>query len=284
LAGGARRLFGVADHRRDTREKKEKWMSRLDGKVAIVTGAGTGIGREAAKMFAAEGAKVVVVGRRPEPLASVVEEITQAGGTAVARPTDLEDGDAAAAVAAFTIETYGRVDILVNNAGHASKVRSIRWVKTDEWESVFRINIDAVFRLTQACLPDMLSRGEGTVITTSSMAALMPGIVGGAPYSAAKAASYNLMRGLNSELRASGIRATTIIPGEVDTPILEGRPKPPSDDARATMMQPEDIASAILLAATMPHRTVVEEIVLMPTQPRDMEDELKVARTAGSNA
>lgn len=259
-------------------------MSRLDGKVAIVTGAGTGIGREAAKMIAAEGAKVVVVGRRLEPLASVVDEIKAAGGEAVAHSADLENGDAAAAVAAFTLETYGRVDILVNNAGHASKVRSIRWVKPDEWESVFRINIDAVFRLTQACLPDMLSRGEGTVITTSSMAALTPGIVGGAPYSAAKAASYNLMRGLNSELRASGIRATTIIPGEVDTPILEGRPKPPSDDARATMMQPEDIASAILLAATMPQRTLVEEIVLTPTQPRDMEDELKVARTKGSEA
>lgn len=259
-------------------------MSRLDGKVAIVTGAGTGIGREAAKMIAAEGAKVVVVGRRLEPLVSVVDEIKAAGGEAVPHSADLENGDAAAAVAAFTIETYGRVDILVNNAGHASKVRSIRWVKPDEWESVFRINIDAVFRLTQACLPDMLSRGEGTVITTSSMAALTPGIVGGAPYSAAKAASYNLMRGLNSELRASGIRATTIIPGEVDTPILEGRPKPPSDDARATMMQPEDIASAILLAATMPQRTLVEEIVLTPTQPRDMEEELKVARTKGSEA
>jgi NADP-dependent 3-hydroxy acid dehydrogenase YdfG len=258
-------------------------MSRLDGKVAIVTGAGTGIGREAAKMIAAEGAKVVVVGRRIEPLNSVVEEIKQAGGTAIAHSADLEDGDAAAAVAAFTIDTYGRVDVLVNNAGHASKVRSIRWVKPDEWESVFKINIDAVFRLTQACLPDMLSRNEGTVITTSSMAALTPGIVGGAPYSAAKAASYNLMRGLNSELRASGIRATTIIPGEVDTPILEGRPKPPNEDARATMMQPEDIASAILLAATMPQRTLVEEIVLTPTQPRDMEDELKVARSKGSD-
>ena len=92
------------------------------------------------------------------------------------------------------------------------------------------------------------------------------------------------MRGLNSELRASGIRATTIIPGEVDTPILEGRPMPPSDEARGTMMRPEDVASAILLCATMPARTLVEEIVLTPTKPRDMEEELKVARTKGSEA
>ena len=259
-------------------------MGALDGQVALITGAGTGIGREAAKMFAAEGAKVVLVGRRAQPLESVADEIRSVGGDAVARPTDLEDGDAAAAIAAFTIETFGRVDILVNNAGHASKVRSIRYVQPDEWESVFKINIDAVYRLTQACLPDMLSRGQGTVITTSSLAALNPGIVGGAPYSAAKAASYNLMRGVNSELRSLGIRATAIIPGEVDTPILEGRPAIPSDDARATMMQPEDVARAILLCATLPERTLVEEIVMMPTKPRDMEAELKVARTKGAPA
>lgn len=257
-------------------------MGSLHGQVAIITGAGTGIGREAAKMFAAEGARVVVVGRRPQPLETVVEEIKAAGGEAVAKPTDLEDGDAAAAVASFAIETFGKVDILVNNAGHASKVRSIRWVDPAEWESVFKINIDAVYRLTQACLPDMLSRNQGTVITTSSLASLNPGIVGGAPYSAAKAASHNLMRGLNSELRSMGIRATAIIPGEVDTPILEGRPAVPSDEARATMMQPEDVARAILLCATLPHRTLVEEIVMMPTHPRDMSEELKVASTKGA--
>ena len=257
-------------------------MGALDGKVAIITGAGTGIGREAAKMFAAEGAKVVVVGRRLEPLESVVEEIKSAGGEATAHSADLENGDAAAAVAQFTIDKYGRVDVLVNNAGRSSKVRSIKYVQPDEWDSVFKINIEAVYRLTQACLPNMLERGEGTVITTSSLAALNPGIVGGAPYSAAKAASYNLMRGLNSELRAEGIRATAIIPGEVDTPILDGRPAVPSAEARRTMMQPEDVASAILLCATMPHRTLIEEMVLMPTQPRNMDQELKVAKAAGA--
>ncbi|MBM83049.1 MAG: 3-oxoacyl-ACP reductase [Planctomycetaceae bacterium] len=257
-------------------------MSSLDGKVAIITGAGTGIGYEAAKMMAAEGAKVVVVGRRPEPLNAVVDEIKAAGGEAVAKPTDLENGDDAAAVADFTLSTFGRVDILVNNAGHASKIRSIRYVQPDEWESVFKINIDAVYRLTQACLPDMIGRGEGTVITTSSMAALNPGVLGGAPYSAAKAASLNLMRGLSSELRSLGIRATTIVPGEVNTPILDGRPAPPPQDARETMMRPEDVADAIMLCATMAHRTLIEEVVMTPTIPRDMSAELAVAKTKGS--
>lgn len=257
-------------------------MAVLEGKVAIVTGAGTGIGREAARLLAADGAKVVVVGRRREPLETLVAEIREQGGEGMAYPVDLTQGASAASVADFTLQTYGRVDILVNNAGFSSKVRSIRWVQPEEWEAVFRVNVDAVYRLTQACLPDMLSRGEGTIITTSSMAALTPGILGGAPYSAAKAASYNLMRGINSELRAEGIRATTILPGEVDTPILDGRPQPPSSEARATMMQPIDVARAIHLCATMPARTLIEEIVLTPAKPRDMSAELDVARNKGS--
>lgn len=257
-------------------------MNLLQNKVAIVTGAGTGIGRAAAKMLAADGAVVVLVGRRSEPLNSVAAEIKDAGGEASVHVADLMEGSQASGVAAFALDTYGRIDILVNNAGFSSKVRSVRYVQPDEWSAVFRINVEAVYRLTQACLPDMLSRGEGTIITTSSMAALKPGILGGSPYSAAKAASLNFSNGLNSELRASGIRATAIIPAEVDTPILDGRPAPPSDEARRLMMQPEDVARCIHLAATLPQRTVIEEIVVAPTIPRDMSAEMEVAKNVGA--
>lgn len=254
-------------------------MAQLDGKVAIITGAGTGIGRSAALMMAAAGAKCVLVGRRIEPLNAVVDEIDSAGGEAVAHSADLCDGAAAAAVADFTISRYGQVDILINNAGFSSKIRSVQYVQPDEWDAVFKVNMDAVYRLTQACLPGMLSRNEGTVITTSSMAALKPGVLGGAPYSAAKAASLAFMRGLSSELRDQGIRACTICPAEIDTPILEGRPAVPDAAARATMMKPEDVAAVMLLCATMPQRTVIDEIVMSPTIQRDMSAELAVART-----
>jgi NADP-dependent 3-hydroxy acid dehydrogenase YdfG len=252
-------------------------VGKLENKVAIVTGAGSGIGQCVALTCAAEGASVVLVGRRANVLEQTAAVITASGGTAHVHPADLEDGDAAAGVVAATIERFGRVDILVNNAGYSSKVRSLRYVGPEEWAGVFRVNVEGVYRITQAAVNDMLTRGEGTVITVSSMAALTPGLIGGAPYSAAKAASYNMMRGLAAELRSQGIRATTILPAEVDTPILARRPLPPDQQARDTMMKPEDVAEAILLCATLPQRTMIEQIVLVPTQPRDMSADIEVA-------
>ena len=250
----------------------------LKGQISIVTGAGTGIGRETALKFAAEGATVVIAGRRPEPLDRTVADIAAAGGRAVARPTDLADGDAAEALGRWTLDEYERVDILVNNAGQSSRVRSIRYVDAAEWDAVFNVNVTGVFRLTQSVMESMIARGGGTVITVSSMAAINPGLLGGAPYSAAKAASFNMMRNINGELRAQGLRACTIIPAEVDTPILDRRPLPPDGEARATMMQPEDVADAILLCAAMPARTIVEQIVLLPTTQRDISADIETAR------
>ena len=254
-------------------------MALLQKKTVIVTGAGSGIGEKAAELLAAEGASVVLVGRRLAPLQQVAERIVASGGRAVAHSADLTIGDQAAAVAPFTIQTFGRIDVVVNNAGFSSGVRSVRYVQPDEWDAVFKVNMEGVYRLTQASLPGMIERGEGTVITTSSMAALRPGILGGAPYSAAKAAVRAFSHGLNSELRDRGIRATVIVPGEVDTPILMGRPSVPNEEARQTMMQAEDVARCIHLAATLPQRTVIEELIVMPSILRDMTAEMEVART-----
>ena len=259
-------------------------MGHLDGQIAIITGAGTGIGRDAALMFADEGASLILTGRRIEPLNEVVALIEAKGGTAVAKSVDMEDGDAAAALGTWVLEEFGQVDVLVNNAGHSSHARSILHVGVEEWESVFKVNVEGVYRLTQAVAGSMVERGTGTVITTSSMAAIRPGLLGGAAYSAAKAASYNMMRGINAELNSKGIRASTIMPAEVDTPILNNRPLNPDAAARATMMMPEDVAAAILLCATLPGRTVIEEIVMSPVQPRDRTADLAAARIAGSSA
>jgi NADP-dependent 3-hydroxy acid dehydrogenase YdfG len=256
-------------------------MGKLDGQVAIVTGAGSGIGRATARMLASEGARVIVAGRRKPPLDAVAAEIEKAGGSAAARQVDVADPEQAIELARWTLERCGRMDVLVNNAGHSSKVRNIRWLGKDEWDSVLAVNLTGVYVLTQAVLPTMIARGGGTIVTIGSVAAIRPGLIGGAPYGAAKAAVLNLMGHIHTVLREKGIRATTIMPAEVDTPILANRPLPPDAKARATMMQPEDVAAAVLLCVTLPRRTVIEEIVMSPTIPRDQSADIEAARRMG---
>jgi len=257
-------------------------MAKLAGQIAIVTGAGTGIGRSTAHMLAAEGAHVVLSGRRRAPLDVVATEIAKTGGKAVTRESDVSRPEQGRALVEWAIKTLGRVDILINNAGHSSKARNVRWIGQEEWDAVINVNLTGVYALIQAVLPGMIERGGGTIITVGSVAALRPGLIGGAPYGAAKAAVLNLMRHVHTVLRDKGIRATTVMPAEVDTPILDNRPLPPDEAARATMMQPEDVAAAILMCVTLPARTVVEEIILSPTRTRDQSRDLEVSRNLGA--
>ena len=258
-------------------------MDSLKGKSVILTGAGSGIGKVTAKMLGEQGANVFVVGRRENLLKESVKEIKNAGGKGAFLSADLEDGDSAANVAEEAIKEFGNIQYLVNNAGHSSKVRSMRYVKKDDWQSVFNVNVEGVYRLTQAILPNMIENGGGTVVTISSMAAINPGLMGGVPYSSAKAAVAAMMTAMRQELREHGIRSCTIYPAEVDTPILDNRPLPPDAQARSTMMMPEDIAETILLCMRMPHRTIVQDVIVSPTIQRDVSEDMKIAKTLGSN-
>src|SRR5213083_2323049 len=246
-------------------------MKTLDGKVALVTGGGSGIGRATALLLAAEGARVALAGRRKEPLQQVV-----------AKTCDLTKAHEARELGAWALKTFGGVDILVNNAGQSSHARSIRWIGQDEWDAVLGVNTTGVYALTQTVLPSMLERGAGTVVTVASLAALRPGGLAGVAYGVAKAGARAMMQALHAELRNRGIRATTIIPAEVDTPILDKRPLVPGEKERSTMMQADDVARAILLCCTMHQRTVLEEIVMSPTFQRDTSKDVAAGYAAGA--
>lgn len=249
--------------------------------IAIVTGAGSGMGAATAEGLAAAGYTVVLVGRRREPLDALVATITAAGGTAHARATDITANADVAALVDWVHAELGPIDVLVNNAGSASSVLNPRWTPEVEWRQVLEVNLTAVFQLTQAVLPDMLGRGAGTIVTVSSLAAVTPNLLGGAAYGAAKAGVRNFMTFLHTTFRNDGLRAITVLPGEADTPILDDRARPPRDDERANMVQPSDVAEAIVLAVTLPQRVVLQEIIVAPTRQRDVSGDLEVSRWIG---
>ncbi|WP_349962961.1 SDR family oxidoreductase [Rhizobium sp. ZPR3] len=259
-------------------------MDLLDGKIALVTGAGTGIGKEAALLLAKDGASVVLTGRRLDPLREVAEQIAAAGGKAFPRALDIASRDEISAAVKWVTEEVGPVDILVNNAGSASKVLNARFLSEEEWNSTVNVNLTAVFNLTQAVLPDMIAKGEGTIITVSSLAVLNPNLLGGAAYGAAKAGVKNFMTFLHNTYRNQGIRATTVLPGETNTPIMNNRARPPLDSERAVMLDPHDVARAIALCASLEKGAVIPELHICPTFMRDTSADIEIARWVGAPA
>ncbi len=169
----------------------------------------------------------------------------------------------------------------MNNAGSAPAIKNMQWMADEQWDETVAVNLTGVYAAVKAVLPDMLARGAGTVVTVSSLAAIRPNLLGGAPYGAAKAAVQNFMGYLRATYRNEGLRATTILPGEINTPIMDSRARPPSPAERARMLDPDDVAQLVLLVCTLPPRALVEDIAVSPTFQRDQSGDIAISRDLG---
>jgi len=249
----------------------------LEGKICVITGGGSGIGRASAIQMASEGAVAVVVGRTASKVEAVRDEIAAGGGAAHAYGVDVGDEDGVRRMVDEILDARGKIDVLVNNAGHSSPRRMLLTTTAEDLRSVYESNLVGSVFCSQAVVPSMKKAGRGTIINVSSMAGVSASPLAGMSYSAAKAAVINFTAFLNAELRNTGIRASVVIPGEVDTPILDGRPVVPDAEARQTMVTAEDTAEAITLIARLPQRAAIPELIIRPTWLRDTSGEANVA-------
>ena len=238
---------------------------RLQGKGAIVTGAGSGIGEAVARCFAEEGADVVTVGRTLSKLESAKGLAGEAAGRLHPYALDVSEAGAVREMVAWAESRIGQVDILVNNAGTNIPNRALSQLTCEDFDRVVQVNLNGAFYLMHEVLPGMRARGDGVIITVSSVAGVRTSVLGGASYSASKHGVRSLSLGAHLEDGPLGIRTCVICPGEVNTPILDRRPVVPSDEKRAAMLQPEDVAEAALLVATLHPRACIPEMVITPT-------------------
>jgi NADP-dependent 3-hydroxy acid dehydrogenase YdfG len=238
-------------------------MPQLQGKVAWITGGGSGIGLAGGLELARAGAHVVVSGRSPETLEKALKQL-KAAGSAEALPLDVASKEDVARAAA----KIGRVDILVNSAGINSPRRNFHNVSLESWDQIVAINLSGMFYCVHAVLPGMRSRKDGLIINVSSWAGRYASTLTGPGYNATKHAVVALTESINMEECANGIRATAVLPGEVATPILEKRPVPPAPEVRAKMLQAEDLGKTLLFIASLPARACVNELIISPTWNR----------------
>lgn len=239
------------------REKPKDLL--LEDKVAIVTGASSGIGKEIALSFAQEGARVVLVARREAKLQEVAREVLSRGGESLVVPTDVSQEMQVRPMVSEALRGFGRVDILVNNAGmgHWGPVVDF---KTQDWDEVFNVNAKGTFLCCREVLPAMMEQKRGRIINISSDAGKIP-FAECSAYCAAKAAVIAFSRCLALETLPHNIGVHVICPGYVDTPWYDNDPTAP-DPSR--MLKAEDIAQLALYLASLPSRVLIDEIMIQP--------------------
>ena len=232
-------------------------------RTAVITGAGSGVGRATAILLAQDGWQLALLGRRHDALE---ETRSLAFGTAPIELFACDIGQSAAVhrVGEKILAHFGSVQLLVNAAGTNVPQRSLEVLSSGDYELMINTNLNGAYYCVQAFLPQMRTQGAGTIINIVSDAARQASPKAGPAYSMSKFGLLGLTQAINAEERPRGIRACAILPGDIDTPLLDKRPAPPNAELRSRMMQPEDIARCVVFVASLPSRAVVEELLIRP--------------------
>ncbi len=232
---------------------------RLAGQVALVTGAGRGIGRAIASTLAREGAAVALAARSATELEAVAREIKQAGGRALAIPTDVRHEAAVEALARRILAEWQRVDVLVNAAGVAT-FAPVTDSKLDDWDQMLAVNLRGAVLCCRAVLPAMTARRRGTIINVGSVVTSRS-LTGSAAYTASKYGLLGFSRVLAEEMRPHGVRVGVLSAGATDTPLWDAMPGAPPRDR---MLGADQVAEAALFMAGLDPKATLEELTLLP--------------------
>jgi len=234
-------------------------------KVAVVTGAGSGVGRAVVLRMARDGWSVGLIGRSAESLNETVRLAGSGGGKLLACPSDIGSLESVQSAASQIEKAVCTVTTIVNSAGVNIPKRSMDVLSADDFDKLIRTNLNGAFYVAHAFLPGMRKAGGGTIVNIISDAGTAANPKAGAAYIASKFGVRGLTQSINLDERKNGIRACGIFPGDINTPLLDKRPVPPSAEQRQRMLQVEDVADCVMLSVNLPGRAVVEELLLRPS-------------------